>query len=567
MSERSGLRLLVVIAVWLIVLGGVGAAYRYGVSPYLARRSQVRDLTAEYASLRAEATKRGVAAEPAPPDADPETLAVLVDDLKLRLTGAGAQAAAGKPAERASVALALDSFSGYAIFRSEAFRKQLAANGIQLQLVDDGADYSKRLRSVATGETPLAVFTVDALIKASADAGTMPATIVLVIDESVGADAMVAYAKAFPNIDALNRADARIVATSSSPSETLARVVMGSFDLHKLPANPFVAASSAAEVLQKLSKASVDEPSVFVLWEPFVSKALQVPGTHVLIDSSRFRGYIADVLVAQREYLLEHEGRVRTVVESYLRAAHELGRRGAGGMAELVRTDAAAQGAPLSAEQAARLAKGIGWRNTTDNYAAFGVVTPRDASQATPTLPQMIGNITEVLLTTGAIRRDPTGGDPGRLFYDRIARALFESGFHPGPSTGATEAATAAPIVEPLAPAQWDALIPVGTLQVERIVFARGTGELTEQSRRALSRLAETLRTFPNYYVHVRGHARTDGDADANRQLAERRAAAAAEFLLEAGIPAARVRAVSAAPSGAGGESQSVTFVLGQTPY
>lgn len=563
MNERKGVRLLVVVAVWLALLVGVGAAYRYGLSPYLTRRAQARQLTAEYASLRQEAARRGVVTEPAPNSADPATLAALVDDLKLRLTAAGATVAGGgKPAAPSRVALALDSFSGYAVFRSELFKRLLAAQGVQLDLVDDGADYAKRLRSVATGQTPLAVFTVDALIKASADAGALPATIVLAIDESAGADAMVAYAATFPNIDALNRSDARIVATRSSPSETLARVVMGSFDLQKLGRDPFVPATSAEDVYRKMTQAPAGEPSVFVLWEPFVSRALKIPGTHVLIDSSRFRGYIADVLVAQRDYLLEHEDRVRTFVETYLRAAHELGRR-PGGMAELVRADAAAQGDPLSAEQAAKLAKGIRWKNTTENFASFGAT----AGGGGPTLAQMIGNITQVLLATGGIQRDPADGNPGRLFYDRIVRALSDAAFHPGHATGTEEATTPAAQVAALAPEQWDALVPVGTLQVERIVFARGTSDLTDQSRRALARLAETLQAFPSYYVMVRGNARADGDAEANKRLAERRAAAAADFLLQAGIPAARVRAIGAAPAGAGGESQSVTFVLGQIAY
>jgi outer membrane protein OmpA-like peptidoglycan-associated protein len=550
--------LLVAAVVWLVLLGGLAAAYHFGVRPYLSRRSEVRRLTGEYATLVQEARKRNIAAAPLPDSSDPAVLAPAVEDLKLRLTGAS-----GLPAPTAwKASLSLDSFSGYAIFRSEAFKKHLASGGGQVELVDDGADYTRRLRSIATGQTPMAVFTVDALIKTCADTGAAPATIVLVIDESVGADAMVGYSKVFPNLDALNRPDTRIVAVRSSPSETLARVVMGSFDLRKLPKEPFAEAKSAQDVLQRVTRAKADDPTVYVLWEPYVSKALQAPGTHVLIDSSKFRGYIVDVLVAQREYLLEHEDHVRAVVEAYLRAAHDLAAR-PGGMADAVRADAAAQGEPITADQATRLAKGIWWKNTTDNYADLGVAA-RAGEQ--PGLVRSISNITQVLMTTGAIQREPLDGDVAKLFYPQVARSLQEAGFHPGLGAG-KDATLPAPELVALTPEQWDTLVPVGTLQVERIVFARGTGELTEQGRHALGRLAETLRSFPNYYVLVRGQSRADGDADANRQLAERRAAGAAEFLMKSGIAQARIRTTSAAPAGSGGESQSVTFVLGQLPY
>lgn len=40
------------------------------------------------------------------------------------------------------IAVGLDSFSGYAIFRSEAFQSLLAERGIRIRLVDDNANYA-----------------------------------------------------------------------------------------------------------------------------------------------------------------------------------------------------------------------------------------------------------------------------------------------------------------------------------------------------------------------------------------------------------------------------------------
>ena len=87
--------------------------------------------------------------------------------------------------------------------------------------VDDDADYAKRMESIKKGETPFAAFTIDALVNQTPRVGEPPATIVMMIDESRGADAMVAYKNGVPNLDALNSPRARVVLVPDSPSETL----------------------------------------------------------------------------------------------------------------------------------------------------------------------------------------------------------------------------------------------------------------------------------------------------------------------------------------------------------
>src|SRR5262249_29868650 len=219
--------------------------------------------------------------------------------------------------------LAIDSFSGYSVFRSEEFRAKLTArSNIKLHLADDRADYKKRIETLKSGETPLAVFTLDALINNSALFGTPPATVVMVIDETRGADAMVSYKSALPSIDAMNRPDLKIVLTPDSPSETLARLVRSEFKLPKLPRECFVAASDAEDVYKRFKEADPKDPKAFVLWEPFVSKLLKEhPQAHILIDSSRFSGYIVDVLVVEKEFLKKNREDVEAIVQAYFEAA------------------------------------------------------------------------------------------------------------------------------------------------------------------------------------------------------------------------------------------------------
>jgi outer membrane protein OmpA-like peptidoglycan-associated protein len=514
-SSGGGKRkLLVVAAVWLVLLGLAAVVYKYVFAP--RKKEEVVQQTSS----------------------DPR--------VKHRL------------------ALALDSFSGYCVLRSDDFHRELAVRGIGLDLVDDKADYAARIESLASGRTPLAVFTIDALIKASATRGELPGTIVMLIDETTGADAMVAYKQAVPNLDALNRPEARIVVTRDSPSETLARVVMARFKLPALGQDPWIDAAGAADVYRQFREASSGEPRAYVLWEPYVSKVLEDAGTHVLVDSSKFRGYIVDVLVVQRDFLVAHEDQVRAVVETYLKTAYAL-QQGAGGMEGVVSADSEKAGEPLTEEQARRLVAGIGWKNTQQNYAHFGV---GDATAAVQSLDQMIHNITDVLEKTGAVDADPTDGQPNRLYYRRVLEGLQAANFHPSLDYNPGEETPTGPREPgPLTDAQWESLAPVGTLEVESLAFSRASARLTERSQAELAELAETLATFPQYYLLVRGHVRAEGDPEANRALAQERAQAAADFLRQAGVSADRMRAESTPPSTSGGEAQSVSFVLGQLPY
>jgi outer membrane protein OmpA-like peptidoglycan-associated protein len=373
---------------------------------------------------------------------------------------------------------------------------------------------------------------------------------------------MVAYRDIVPDIDALDRADARIVATPSSPSETLGRVVLDKFSLEQLPDDPFIAENGAEAVYRRLISADRSSPRAYVLWEPFVSKALEEPGVEVIMDSSRFRGYIVDVLVVQRAYLIDNEQQIDKVLRSYFRTLYEIARDDASRQ-QLVREDARRGGEQLTAQQAERLASGIWWKNTQENYAHFGLLGGR---ATLPGFGTMVPNIADVLIATGGIAADPTGGEPGRVYAAAPLRRLQEDQFHPGLGGVDEPIRDAATLVE-LTDEQWDQLVPVGTLAVERLVFARGTARLTRQSEHALRELASTLDSFPQYYLVINGHARREGDPEANRRIAGERAESARAMLASLGVPAARLRTVALDPQGTNGRNQTVSFVLGQLPY
>lgn len=526
MSEKRSVRIIIAAVVWCVIVAVVAVAYRFLVHPYFEVR--------------------------------------LEQD-----TGSDSQYSD-------EVTIAVDSFTGYSILRSNSMRDQLKQKGIRWSVQDDGADYNARMKALERGNVDMAVFTIDSFITAGAKIDEFPGTIVLVLDETKGADAMVAYKSAVSTIQDLDHESAKIVATPSSPSEFLARVVLAQFSLPRMPSKWLESGDGAEAVYRQLRGADKNAKRAYVLWEPYVSRALDIDGVEVLLDSSRMSGYIVDVLVVQRRFLADRPDLVREVVEAYLRASYSYGQERSG-LIKLVMDDAKKTGSDkLSTEQAERLVDGIQWKNTLENYAHFGLVSD-NRTQGLQHVEDMIANITDVLVTTDALNSNPIAGRATTLFYDQIVRDLYAQEFHPGkrlnviagagPGTNELDAARGTGSLRKLSDAEWDRLIPVGELLVPPIAFARGTARLNVQSQRELQVLAKRMQSLPGYYLTVVGNARAEGDAEANLKLANDRAAAAAQALGENGLHPNRIRAVAAPPTSANGAAQSVSFIVGQVPY
>ena len=398
----------------------------------------------------------------------------------------------------------------------------------------------------------MAAFTIDAFIKACAELNELPGVIVAMIDETRGADAIVASAADFPNVNSLNRPSTRFVLTADSPSETLARVVMSDFDLTELAPQPFDFTPSPEATVQRVRQDDNRANEVYVLWEPYVSEVLRDSAMHVVQDSAGFRGYIVDVLVVNREFLRLNEPVAREILACFLRASNSYRKD----MPRLVLSDARETKSRLNAEQAAKLVKGIDWKSTLENYAHFGLLKDNKGREH---IEDMIAKITNVLIETKGIQRDPADGQPAKLFNQKLLASLQEAGFH--------EALKAEPLTDlqtilpQLTNEQWNQLKQAGDLRVSSLVFAAGTARLTNFSKAALDRVVATLRTWPQYYLLVRGNASSRGsNPDANRRLAKQRAEAAAAYLIQKGIHPSRVHAIGSDPSG----TTTVSFVLGE---
>lgn len=451
------------------------------------------------------------------------------------------------------ISIGLDSFSGYAVFRTTEFQQQLANRGIKLKLVNDEADYPARAGALEKGTLQFALFPADALLKTFSKLDYPPATIIAIIDETRGADAMLAYKKRFENVDRLNSPEVRFVLVGDSPSETLARVVIQDFGLNLVTKDAIVPLASPEKLIERYKKADPTTNDVYVVWEPFVSQMLKNDALHVLTDSSKFTGYIVDTLVVNRDFLLKQEPVVEAVLESYFTTLFSY--RDATKMSKLMLDDAKLTKLTIEPDQAAKMVQGIQWKNTQENFAHFGL-----RPGAIIHIENILDRIARVLVSTGAIDREPVDGKWNRLYFDRPMKQIMSRNFYPGVQSEVIREELA---LKELTEKQWTELASVGTLNVPELVFSRGSSTLTDRSQLILKELVERLQAWPQYYLMIRGNASNLGDVEANKELAAKRALGALQYLESAGIPKQRIRTI---PGDITGETR-VTFGVGEIPY
>lgn len=485
----------------------------------------------------------------------------------------------GTSYSRGQLTLAADSFSGYAVIRSDEFRNRLKSLGLKLVVEDDKADYLARIKALQGGKIDMAVFTVDSLISASAAIGEIPGTIILVIDESKGADGIVANEKVMSQLQDLDNPANKLVLTPSSPSEFFARVAMAHFNLTNLDTR-WESANGSTDVLKIIRSTDPSAKKAYALWEPELSLALQIPGMKVIADSSKLNGYIIDVLVVRREYLRDHEDTVQEIMKAYFQSAY-LYNKEADGMKKLVIQDAKENGGQnLSDQQATRLVTGIQWKNTLENYAHFGLLSGQE-SKGLRSLEDIITDVTKVLVQTDALTNNIVSGKETTLFFNKVLADMQTANFHPSKDSNlmveqaglgnseSTDLSEVRGVAElpALSEEDWKKLVTVGQMRIKPISFGRGKASISIQGQRDLDELSHNLESWPMYYLMVVGHASAVGDMEANTALAEKRAQAVGEYLTSGGVSPNRAKIITAKPMGDSSTAQAVTFLLGQMPF
>ena len=79
----------------------------------------------------------------------------------------------------------------------------------------------------------------------------------------------------------------------------------------------------------------------------------------------------------------------------------------------------------------------------------------------------------------------------------------------------------------------------------DRVFFEFDRSDITPEAQQILQRQAEWLQHYPNVTVTIEGHCDERGTREYNLALGERRANAAKQVLVAAGIPASRISTIS----------------------
>lgn len=439
--------------------------------------------------------------------------------------------------------IGVDNWVGYLPLCSKELRTRMHGAGFRVQCTEDNADYAVRVKRLRQGELDFAVTTVDAFLL-HGQKEKYPGSIIMVIDESSGGDAIVARKDRLASLEDFKvKTDYKIAFTAGSPSEHLLKSVAVHFDVPPLRNRQGawrVPVNGSSEALKQLRERKVDAA---VLWEPDVSRALSEAGVHRILGTENTRRLIVDVLTVNREFSRANPDAVKLLLSHYFRVLRHF-RDNPEALAAEVKS-----ATRMNDQQVAAMLKGVRWTTLADNardWFGFGV-GGRAGSEA---LIDTLEATAQILVDAGDFRESPIPErDPYRLQHRLYIEELYTTGL--ASESGKTSANPGGSrSFDPLTDAQWAKLSEVGTLKVRPITFQSGTSELSLEGKQELDNAAQNLAHYPNFRIVVRGHTGTRGDVVSNRALSLERAEAVKRyFLITHNIDDARLRAV-----GYGGE-------------
>lgn len=416
-----------------------------------------------------------------------------------------------------------DNYLGYWFLTSPEMIKSAARSGIQIDFKDDGGAYAQRLERFAAGEQDLIVLPVNSYLQHGAR-HRYPGVIVAAVCESKGADGIVAFSDKVPGgkVNDLDNNRLRFVLTPDSPSSFLLDLTIADFDLQSLRSAPpgwIHPAEGSADVLKKLRKSAGD---VFVLWEPDLSKAMEIPGVRYLWGSDKFSGYIVDVIVAQRSLVSRKPELIERFLDVYFRTLTLY----AGNRERMIQEMSHAT--DLKEKIIETMLQKIDWFNLAENSRKqFGLADSQNRSQ--PVTEGVINTIiacTDVMRRAGTFSEDPLQGNPYLITHSAILEKLVSRG---GPMAVQTRSIDR---FSELDEAQWQKLTPMGTFRLEPITFQAWNNLLSPDGKEKVDRIAQLLiHNYPDYRILVRGHTAPGGDEEANMDLSLSRAQAVVQYL------------------------------------
>jgi len=429
---------------------------------------------------------------------------------------------------KGTITLAYDSWVGYFPICSKNMKSRLRTEKWLLKCIDDKADVSSRVQKLKSGELNFAVATVDSYLVAGHEEN-YPATIVTVIDESKGGDAIVARKSKIASLNDLKtKTGFKVAYTPASPSEHLLRSISYHFDIDSLKDKSGdwrVTTGGSSEALKMLEKGKVD---VAVLWEPDVTKATSQGDFIKIIGTEDMSKVIVDILLVNRDFGVKKAEVVELFLSTYYRTLKYYKDN-----PDVLKKDIKEE-TRLKDSQIDSMLKGVSWVNLYDNAVSwFGLA--RKNGVRSESLYESLESTLEILLSTKDLDSNPLpNGDP----YVILNRMFVENLYNKGLTNQSSVSQASADVVDEfefghLASDRWEQLREVGTLKVRPITFKSGTSLFDTSGELELEKAVKSLQHYPKFRVYIKGHTGKGGDVGANLNLSQLRADAVKEYLID----------------------------------
>ncbi len=219
---------------------------------------------------------------------------------------------AQKEREITPFTIAFQEWVGYSLFYLAKDKGFFEEEGIQLIVIDEELDSARR-DAFLSGMLDAEAATMDLLISKRAQ-GT-PIVGVMQIDLSVGSDGVIA-SENIRRIEDL--AGKRVILTRKDVGETFLSYVLDEKgmtldDVIIVPLGPSKIAGAFME----------GKGDAAVTWEPELSRALQRPGSHVLVTTKEKPGIIVDMLNVRQDIVRRDPALIKKIIRAWFRALAE----------------------------------------------------------------------------------------------------------------------------------------------------------------------------------------------------------------------------------------------------
>lgn len=403
--------------------------------------------------------------------------------------------------------------------------------GLELEIVfiEDAPSKNKALQ---TGEVDFVWQTVDELPIAlsSYRAKNIEAKAFLQIDWSRGGDACVASKEVQKVEDIWGRRSAVLM---FSPDHTVFEFMINNSRLTR----------EQVSDVRKATKFSMDdftyarvlfekrEIDVACLWEPDVTLALASrPGAHRLFSTADATELVADVLLARKDFLDQHQDVAQKLARTWFAAVAEA-ERDRPAAAKLIATAASRFRDELGYEKTLAALSWAKWTDLSDNVRLFGL----DGSA--PAFDRVYNQADGIWINyPEAEIKDRFA--PVVVRDERAVKAIWEAAGKP-----------IAKVEQAFEPEVARTGAAVFTKPVS-ITFASGSNELTAEAIALINQqVLPQLQIAGGMYARVEGNTDSIGEFAANQALSEQRAGAIVSYLVSRGIPAERLVARGNGPA------------------